>query len=384
MSSSQGGNSGTVTPGYTYDADSISDASEWTKQLKEKRYYSAYKSSTTDNKNTEDPWLKYSNQSRYTFVLGRYKCGSCNGPLFAQNEYYWLITARDSDRAWSSVAASSDFTKLVATVSPGYIYTSTDSGVTWTEQTLSGSRAWTAVTSSADGTKLAAVVNGGYIYTSADSGATWTEQTLSGTRAWTDIVSSDDGTRLSATVSTGYIYTSADSGSNWTERTGSGSRAWSSISNSYTGARLLATHGTIVAPTTTAYTSMNSGGAWTPRTVSLVNFPWAASDCSSDASTAYVSASQGVAMYKSTDSGVSWVPLSGSPGSVTSLACSNNGTVVIATKSGINLYISMDGGLTWKTYESNRSWSSVAISSDGRQFAATDNTGKIYIGTYTY
>jgi hypothetical protein len=47
-----------------------------------------------------------------------------------------------------------------------FIYTSTDSGVTWTEQTGSGSRFWTRIASSADGGLLAATVGGGQIYTS--------------------------------------------------------------------------------------------------------------------------------------------------------------------------------------------------------------------------
>ena len=43
----------------------------------------------------------------------------------------------------------------------GYIYTSSDYGVTWTEQTAAGSRGWSGVTSSSDGARLAAGVNQG-------------------------------------------------------------------------------------------------------------------------------------------------------------------------------------------------------------------------------
>ena len=74
------------------------------------------------------------------------------------------------------MASSADGTKLVA-VSQSLIYTSTNSGGlgTWMRQTnaplISG---WQSVASSADGTRLVAVVNGGQIYTSTDSGATWT------------------------------------------------------------------------------------------------------------------------------------------------------------------------------------------------------------------
>ena len=70
-----------------------------------------------------------------------------------------------------SVSSSSDGAKLVAAVYIGYIYTSTDSGVTWTAQTDAGSRVWWSVTSSSDGTKLVAVMSPGSIYTysSADT-----------------------------------------------------------------------------------------------------------------------------------------------------------------------------------------------------------------------
>ena len=91
---------------------------------------------------------------------------------------------------------------------------------------------WTSITSSADGTKLAAVVSGGSIYTSADSGATWTEQTAAGSRYWSSIASSADGTKLAAVVESGSIYTSADSGATWTEQTAAGSRGWQSIASS--------------------------------------------------------------------------------------------------------------------------------------------------------
>ena len=49
-------------------------------------------------------------------------------------------------------------------VNNGQIYTSTDSGGTWSPRDTS--RAWYAVASSADGSKLVAVVYGGQIYTS--------------------------------------------------------------------------------------------------------------------------------------------------------------------------------------------------------------------------
>ena len=75
----------------------------------------------------------------------------------------WVWTPRESSRNWSSVASSSDGTKLVAVVNGGQIYTSINSGVSWTPR--ESSRNWYSVASSSDGTKLVAVAHSDQIYT---------------------------------------------------------------------------------------------------------------------------------------------------------------------------------------------------------------------------
>ncbi len=93
-----------------------------------------------------------------------------------------------STRNWHSVASSADGTKLVACAYNNYIYTSTDSGVTWTVRANTGgqvaARNWRSVASSADGTKLVACAISEYIYTSTNSGATWTTRTNIGVQNW--------------------------------------------------------------------------------------------------------------------------------------------------------------------------------------------------------
>jgi photosystem II stability/assembly factor-like uncharacterized protein len=126
---------------------------------------------------------------------------------------------------WDCVASSADGTKLVALSQGTFaeIYTSTDSGVTWVQQTntpfednsqlywLSGG----SVASSADGTKLAAtgryiddgfenVVETSPLYTSTDSGATWTSNNVPNNEYATNFASaiciapSADGSKLVA------------------------------------------------------------------------------------------------------------------------------------------------------------------------------------------
>jgi hypothetical protein len=184
----------------------------------------------------------------------------------------WNAQTGSGLRAWTFIVSSSDGSKLVAGEGVGTVYTSTDSGSSWTPRSPSGANGITAVASSADGTKLAAIDqgtfslgcgcnSGGYIFTSTDSGATWTQQTSSGSRTWGGITSSADGAKLAATALTGYVYTSTDSGVTWTQQTGSGSRTWGGITSSSNGTNLAA-----VESSGYIYTSADSGVTWTQQT----------------------------------------------------------------------------------------------------------------------
>jgi hypothetical protein len=135
---------------------------------------------------------------------------------------------------------------VVGTNFAGQIYTSIDSGATWTARATS--HLWDGIASSSDGTKLAAVVNGGQIYTSTDSGVTWTARATS--QGWIGIASSSDGTKLVA--SCGQIYTSIDSGVTWTARS-SGLVYISYPTSSWDGTKL----------TDGSYSSTDSGVTWT-------------------------------------------------------------------------------------------------------------------------
>ena len=209
------------------------------------------------------------------------------------------------DGPFSSIASSSDGKNLAAVSGyQGYIYTSTNSGQTWAQQTSLGIQFWTAIASSSDGTKLAAVVHAysgwdlpGYIYTSADSGQTWTPQTNAGCRQWTKIASSSDGTKLAAVDgSPGYIYTSTDSGQTWTQQTNAGSRQWQGIASSSDGTMLAA-----VAWEDYIYISTDCGQTWTQQ-----------AGTGTQAWTAIASSADGSLLVAGTDGGDFWT------GSVTS------------------------------------------------------------------
>jgi photosystem II stability/assembly factor-like uncharacterized protein len=286
---------------------------------------------------------------------------------------------------WSAIASSADGTKLVATVNSGYIWTSTSSGATWTQQNGSGSRYWSSVASSSDGTKLVATVGytsyytsaSGQIYTSIDSGVSWTARASS--LPWSSVASSADGTKLVAAVRSGQIYTSSNSGANWTAQ-GLNGFLWTSVASSSDGTKLVAVdnNGYI-------YTSTNSGTSWTQRFSGSIN--WIAVASSADGSRLVATASGGQ-IYISTDSGVTWVRQNSSvAGQLTSVASSSDGSRLAVTAGGAgatgNIYISSDSGATWTQLAGAPfvSWAAIAASADGSQLAAVVYGGNIYVSS---
>jgi len=119
-------------------------------------------------------------------------------------------------QAWVGVAGSSNGTFLVAAVSGGPLYTSSDGGAKWTPVTATpGSQNFTAVASSADGSKMVAVTADGQVFTSPDYGKTWVPQPGAPTLPWTSVASSASGQQLTAVAANGAIYTSPDGGQTW-------------------------------------------------------------------------------------------------------------------------------------------------------------------------
>ncbi len=150
---------------------------------------------------------------------------------------------------WGSVAASADFTKLVAAACQGPcgycyqnvpIFVSSNSGVNWVQASAPLNH-WSAVASSADGTKLFAAAANSQILISTDSGATWTSSSAP-SNSWSSLASSADGARLVAAdggSGDGMIYTSKDSGASWRPSSAPVSQ-WSAVASSADGTKLVA------------------------------------------------------------------------------------------------------------------------------------------------
>jgi hypothetical protein len=192
-----------------------------------------------------------------------------SGQLYtsANSGVSWTLQAASPVANWHSVASSSDGSKLIAAAYGGNLYTSVDSGVTWTAR--DSSRQWQSVASSDDGTKLVAAVQAGseYIYTSSNSGLTWTQQPAAGSRDWYSVASSSDGTRLLAGAFNGQLYISSDSGVSWAPHDSSGQ--WWAVASSGDGNKLAAVDGSGQIHTSTATILTGSSGLFGPQGSSI-------------------------------------------------------------------------------------------------------------------
>lgn len=134
------------------------------------------------------------------------------------------FTNRDSSRTWRGICGSDDGVNLAAYAltgfSTGKIYTSDDSGVTWTERATAGTRAWSRIRCSADGLTIIACVDGsvaaqvGGVYVSTDGGDTWVEK-FGSELAFRDIACSADGQTIVAAPFNNFLYVSTDGGDTW-------------------------------------------------------------------------------------------------------------------------------------------------------------------------
>lgn len=165
----------------------------------------------------------------------------------------WMQATNAPAAGWVSVASSADGNKVVAVNHfPGRICTSANGGLSWIRATNAPSALpWINVDSSADGNKLVAVGSGGFVYSSMDSGNTWTTNNLPLTQSSSGAAcASSDATKLVVVHQQRGIYSSIDSGTNWTSNNAPHLN-WVAVASSADGNRLVA--------------SAWDGGIWTAQ-----------------------------------------------------------------------------------------------------------------------
>ena len=312
-----------------------------------------------------------------------------SSPLPSVAQAVWTSSKIPGTNNWSALASSADGMKLVAAsyddpaFNPGRIYTSTNGGVDWVV-TSAPSNFWYGVASSTNGVNLAAAVFGGGIYTSADSGVSWTPAASAPYGVWYAIASSWDGARLVA-VSGGaerFIYTSPDTGQTWVSNNVPDSEYWYAVASSADGRVLAAvsnsnTNGGAGA----VYTSTNSGNTWTAG--ALTGIRWTGIGASGDGKK-LVACGFSSALYTSVDAGLNWKPVTGVFGFFTGAASSADGSRLVVISNGGQIYSSIDSAANWTSNNvASLAWQDVALSRDGNVIAAAVPSDQIYVGRST-
>lgn len=311
--------------------------------------------------------------------------------LYGQN-FVWTQTSAPSADSywgqiyWAQIASSADGKTLAAlanVVGNGFIYSSTDKGVTWTKASVPGGATMglACVALSSDGTKMVAgghtdYVNtgSGFIFISTDSGTSWTK-TSAPWEDWNSIASSADGKKLAATCYYG-IWVSTNSGSTWVQTIGKPpGPSWLRIATSSDGTRLIATD------TVNIYTSTNSGFNWNSNNIPGVQWGCVASSSEGKKLVAGGLSSNGI--YISTNSGLTWLDTSAPNSNWQKITLSADGNRIVAGVPSGNIYASLDSGQRWID-TGHSCGSGLALSANGLNLAMCVSTVGVFLGQILY
>lgn len=313
---------------------------------------------------------------------------NCEEASYSQT---WIQLTNAPNKEWWAITSSADGTRLAASVINGPVYTSTNSGQTWTSNSIA-TGTWFGMASSSDGAKLAVVndvwtSNGkGGIYT--NSGTTWAASSAPSINVlWTSIACSTNGSTLVASGAAAagspanVVYASNDAGNTWhnanlPKLNGTG------VASSGDGTKLIA----LAAQTNIFYSSSDSGTTWVPNLIPSNGWYRVASSADGTKLTAitqitHFTTGDGL-IYTSTNSGVTWKPGNAISLDWESVASSADGSVLIAC--GFDaygaVYTSTNFGQSWVSNNIPNAdpWAAVAASADGSRLFAASATGQIY------
>jgi hypothetical protein len=241
-----------------------------------------------------------------------------------------------------TVSSSADTRIYAAT--PSGVFTSSNSGGTWTLQ--SNPFTTPVLRMAATGTKLFAVTGSGISY-SADRGLTWTAANsgLTDTNVTALVIS---GSNVFAGTKTGGVFLSSNNGTSWTPvNTGLGS-SLSVTSLAISGSDLY------VGTTAGAFYSNNNGTSWTPIAADIKN---TFISLAANGSNVYAGTTSG--LFYSADKGATWKAVV-SPalpsGGINQLAIGNAG-VYAGTSKGV--YYSSNFGDAWTLVDKGLSSTSI-------------------------
>lgn len=196
-----------------------------------------YGSTWTSRAQTRDWWCIDSNSDGSRLVAGEQGAG-------------WIYNSWDYGETWfgveppgfaagNSVAISSDG-KYVKAASAGFLWESSDFGLSWSIMPGAGDKSWYKIKSNPDGSILLGTNYSEGIYYSNDHGSTWKARDPDADWYYADIAMNSNGNILAVLDEYGYIWVSTNSGVTWEAQTEAGTGSWLSITSNDSGSVLCA------------------------------------------------------------------------------------------------------------------------------------------------
>lgn len=314
-------------------------STQWASGLNGTRTSELLSSTTTFNLNcvgVPDANLQWSAQTpggTTAAMWGSVAMAASGTPVYVVDSYNNKIFASNNGTDWSqlpfpadvsddfpnTIAASANGRMLIVSTNygttPGYLYTSTNSGIDWSMRPSAGSKYWHGVAISSTGQKMAAV---GYnasngpdrIHISTDWGTSWAPK--GPTEYWYVVSMSSNGQIMAAIeYQGGVLYISTDGGETWNPSYPAGAgNSTPYVTVSPDGSTITAISGWMHPDGGYIYVSKNNGGTWTNTTTSLGRHYFKSVATSSNASTIVATANNDY-QYISKDGGATWVPQQG-------------------------------------------------------------------------
>ncbi len=318
----------------------------------------------------------------------------------------WTAPASTPSASWHALAMSADGTKIVGAVYGGHIWTSNDSGATWSDRSGPGNQNWLAVAVTESNNIIYGAFttgsNSGGVYKSTDFGANWTLTSAPTNCSYIGVATTGTtNVSVACTGTGGGIYSNTAAGvgasNTWTLSSGTSGLGWTDLRSSSNGTKLIASAwaGGIYVASDNTFTYVNKVSS------PLTSYLWSGVGINSDG-TKLVAVNRGAPnfgtggnVYTSTDSGATWVASSGanganggqSNGDWMAAAINSDGTTIAAVAFGSpsRIALSQDSGATWvyQTGTTTLNFINVAVSSNGRRLVATAYGEKLYQATYT-
>jgi len=292
----------------------------------------------------------------------------------------WTLINGTNTTVWTRTAiASANSQFMVATTSPGYVWTSIDGGANWVRQ-FGGSGvtclSYKRIACSNDGVDVYAIEDAVKpLYVSHDSATTMGTVLLGGaSRQLYGVATSDNGSTVVAPVWQQYPYLSYNSASTFTAKETDATRRWLGPGMSENGSVIALVETT----TYRVYISTDHGATFTHSLTPLTNPAWRMASVSGDGNYIAAMTTNGT-LAVTTDFGTSWtiVHLPNRRNSNWEfIAMSYSGEKMFAVYWSNLIAYSHDYGATWgiSANTTNGLWTGVVCNHDGSQviIAATD------------